>query len=70
MTVNEALDNHMKYIQITKSKGTYNFHIGNVRRMKNYFKDLDVKKMNREKVLDFIVYLRHKNENISNTRFN
>ena len=70
MTVSEALDNHMKYIQITKSKGTYNFHIGNVRRMKNYFKDLGVKQMNREKVLDFIVYLRHKNENISNTTIN
>ena len=70
MTVSEVLDNHMKYIQITKSKGTYKFHIGNVKRMKEYFKDLDVKKMNREKVLDFIVYLRKKNEQISNTTIN
>ena len=70
MTVSEVLDNHMKYIQITKSKGTYNFHIGNVKRMKHYFKDLDAKKMNREKVLDFIVYLREKNEKISNTTIN
>ena len=70
MTVSEVLDNHMKYIQITKSKGTYNFHIGNVKRMKEYFKDQDAYKMNREKVLDFIVYLRKKNEKISNATIN
>jgi site-specific recombinase XerD len=70
MTVSEVLDNHMKYIQITKAKGTYNFHIGNVKRMKEYFKDEDAYKMNREKVLNFVVYLRKKNEKISNASIN
>jgi hypothetical protein len=70
MTVSEVLDNHMKYIQITKAKGTYNFHIGNVKRMKEYFKDEDAYKINREKVLNFVVYLRKKNEKISNATIN
>lgn len=70
MTVKETLEQYMKYIKITKSKATYRFNEGKSKRIFDFFDKVDSKTVNRAMILDFIVYLKNKNPNISNATIN
>ena len=70
MTFKKAMTDYMKFVKITKAKGTYNFHIGNSKRLIKYFGDIECEKIKRPEILDLIVHLQTKNPNISNATIN
>ena len=70
MTFKEAVNKYMKYVKVTKSKGTYDFHIGNAKRLTAFFGEMNCEDIKRDQILDLILYLRDKNNNISNATIN
>lgn len=70
MTFKEAINKYMKYVKVTKSKGTYDFHIGNAKRLTAFFGEMNCEDIKRDQILDLILYLRDKNNKISNATIN
>lgn len=60
----------MKYVKVTKSKGTYDFHIGNAKRLTAFFGEMNCEDIKRDQILDLILYLKDKNNKISNATIN
>ena len=65
MTFKEAINKYMKYVKVTKSKGTYDFHIGNAKRLTAFFGEMNCEDIKRDQILDLILYLKDKNNKIS-----
>lgn len=70
MTFKEAINKYMKYVKVTKSKGTYDFHIGNAKRLTAFFGEMNCEDIKRDQILDLILYLKDKNNKISNATIN
>lgn len=70
MTFKEAINKYMKYVKVTKSKGTYDFHIGNAKRLTAFFGEMNCEDIKRDQIIDLILYLRDKNNKISNATIN
>lgn len=70
MLFSVALANYEKYIQVTKSKGTYRFTKGKSKTLNLYFGKMNTNNIDKYIILDFIIYLRERNLNISNASIN
>lgn len=70
MKLKQAIKSYEKYIQVTKSKGTYRFTKGKTKTLLDYFGNTDCELIDRAFILDFILFLRDRNPKITNASIN
>jgi integrase len=70
MKLSEALTKYEKYVRVTKSKGTYRFTKGKSKTLLEHFGNIECKDIDRTEILDFIIFLRERNNTISNASIN
>ena len=70
MKMNNHIENYLKYLQVTKSNGTYRFNLSKSKTLSDYFSHFKPSEIKRHKILDFIIYLRERNPEITNTTIN
>lgn len=70
MTVNEAIEKYKKYVQVTRSKGTYNYYLGKIGILSQYLGYMRCSDISEEILLDFIIKQRERNPTITNRTIN
>ncbi len=70
MLFEKAAEDYLTYYKVTKSDGTYRFNLTKTKVLIEYFKGVDTSEIDKTTVLNLILYLRDRNQNISNTTIN
>ena len=70
MKLSEALTKYEKYVRVTKSKGTYRFTKGKSKTLLEHFGNIECEEIDRTEILDLIIFLRERNNTISNASIN
>lgn len=70
MRLSQAICDYMEYIEVTRSKGTYDYYKYYVKVLDDYLGSIDCDLINNKVILNFIVKQRKRNPDISNATIN
>jgi integrase/recombinase XerD len=70
MLVSQMKTDFMSYVHVTKSKGTFDFYSFYVKRIEQFFKDIDVNNIHKTDITSFISYIKNQSPSISNASIN
>lgn len=70
MILNEAIEKYVKYVTVTKSKGTLDYLKGKIGILKRYLGSMECKDITTDIILDFIISQTKRNPDISNRTLN
>ena len=68
MLIDTLINKYLQNVSLYNSKGTYDFSLEICNDIKNYFKNIDVSKIDSDMVYSYINYL--KSKNLSNSTIN
>ena len=70
MNFKNASKDYLDYIKVTKSDGTFRYQESKVKSLNTYFKEMELDKIDKKKVIAFISFLKDRNPKISQVTIN